>query len=85
MPECGLLQETKVWLVWRWQEISVYCALESLKTTDHSKQTYRAAQNGTTVHFVDTASVNMGQFKLTGRESDSSLTADVHSTAPPKW
>jgi hypothetical protein len=38
MPECGLPQETKVWLVWRWQEISVCCALESLKTTDHSKQ-----------------------------------------------
>jgi hypothetical protein len=37
-------------------------------------------KRGTTVHFVDNASVNMGQLKLTGVASDSSLTANVHST-----
>jgi len=43
------------------------------------------AHNGTTVHFVDIASMNLGQFKMIGRASDSSPTAHVHSMAPMTW
>jgi hypothetical protein len=52
---------------------------------NRSEQTDTQADYGTTAHFVDNASVNMSQFKLTGGACGSSPTAHIHSMAPLIW